>query len=297
VFAARRQITDKHILVMSIKSWRPPCRHVCSITPKQINAKVVIRGPNWIHGTKNNPILDLVNETGTATHSWGDRQVTFDPEGKLIPEAEATECNEHLWEIIGKAFKHSNANSASIPSDQSLMNYITHHAEGKFRESFPEAYQSTASKGQEELKHELLLKMADMWGAFIGGTTDKQSLKFLWLEECLDGENLFCAGTYAKVLDLVSKPALERADVKLNHQVSKIISREEDGNPKVTVETACGVREMFDEVVVTVPLGWLKRRKEIFVPALPERISQAIDSLGYGNLDKVSPLAYCMNVH
>jgi hypothetical protein len=246
------------------------------------------RGPNWIHGTENNPILDLVKETGTVAHSWGERQVTFGPNGRLIPEAEATECSEHLWEIIAKAFKHSNENSASIPSDQSLKDFIKQHAEGKFREPFPEAYQAANGDSQEENKHELLLKMADMWGAFIGGTTSGQSLKFLWLEECLDGENLFCAGTYANVLDLVSKPALEGADVRLNHHVTNISSKEEDGNPTITVETACGVQESFDEIVVTAPLGWLKRRKYVFEPALPERICQAIDSLGYGNLDKVS---------
>jgi hypothetical protein len=129
--------------------------------------------------------------------------------------------------------------------------------------------------------------MADMWGAFIGGTTSQQSLKFLWLEECLDGENLFCAGTYAKVLDFVSKPALDSADVKFNHQVTKISSGEDVGHPMVTVETACGTKDVFDEVIITAPLGWLKRRKEVFEPALPERVCQAIDSLGYGNLDKV----------
>lgn len=241
-------------------------------------------GPNWIHGTKDNPILDLVQETKTATHSWGERQVTFGPDGELIPEDEAAECNEYMWQIIGKAFKHSNANSATIPKDQSLLDFIKEHAEGKFRNPFPEAYRPA-----DKSSHELLVRMAESWGAFIGGTTATQSLKFMWLEECLDGENLFCAGTYAKVLDLVAKSALEKADLRLEHEVVKIITTEERGSPQVVVETAKGGKETFDEVVVTVPLGWLKRKKEIFAPELPKRISQAIDSLGYGNLDKVSP--------
>ncbi|KAK0310734.1 hypothetical protein LTR01_003889 [Friedmanniomyces endolithicus] len=45
--------------------------------------------------------------------------------------------------------------------------------------------------------------------------------------------------------------------------------------------------EEFDEVVVTAPLGWLKRNKEAFRPALPARLSQAICNIGYGTLDKV----------
>jgi hypothetical protein len=43
----------------------------------------------------------------------------------------------------------------------------------------------------------------------------------------------------------------------------------------------------FDEVVMTNPLGWLKRNKEVFQPSLPVRFSEAIDAIGYGSLEKV----------
>ena len=134
---------------------------------------------------------------------------------------------------------------------------------------------------------DLLLQLSKEWGPFIGGTTEEQSLKFLWLEETLEGENLFCAGTYQKVLDLVSKPVLERARVVFEKKVVNIRSAEtNERNPVVTVEFADGNIELFDEVVVTAPLGWLKRNQNAFEPALPKRISEAINGLGYGNLDK-----------
>jgi hypothetical protein len=43
----------------------------------------------------------------------------------------------------------------------------------------------------------------------------------------------------------------------------------------------------FDEVVVTSPLGWLKRHMEAFEPELPARLSKAINSIAYGCLEKV----------
>lgn len=43
----------------------------------------------------------------------------------------------------------------------------------------------------------------------------------------------------------------------------------------------------FDDVVVTAPLGWLKRNLDAFEPALPPRMTQAINSLGFGCLEKV----------
>lgn len=48
-----------------------------------------------------------------------------------------------------------------------------------------------------------------------------------------------------------------------------------------------GLHETFDEVVVTLPLGWLKINKIAFYPQLPERLCQAIDAIGYGSLEKV----------
>ena len=38
---------------------------------------------------------------------------------------------------------------------------------------------------------------------------------------------------------------------------------------------------------MTTPLGWLKRNQQAFTPALPGRFSSAINSIGYGSLEKV----------
>jgi hypothetical protein len=195
-----------------------------------------------------------------------------------------------MWEIIGKAFKYSNSHSATIPASKSLLDFIKEHADEQIREPFPIECQATegGAKVEDQMsKKELMLNLAEQWGSFVGGAVETQSLKFFWLEECLDGENLFCAGTYAKVLDLVAKPVLASADIRFEHVVTKIKSEQQDGNPRVTIETANGVVECFDEVVVTAPLGWLKRNQHVFEPKLPARVKKGIDSLGYGNLDKV----------
>ena len=44
---------------------------------------------------------------------------------------------------------------------------------------------------------------------------------------------------------------------------------------------ADGNEDSFDEVIVSCPLGWLKVNKEAFSPALPTRLSEAIDNLRY----------------
>lgn len=51
--------------------------------------------------------------------------------------------------------------------------------------------------------------------------------------------------------------------------------------------TDAGSEHIFDEVVMTAPLGWLQQNKHTFTPSLPTQFSKAIDSIGYGCLEKV----------
>lgn len=55
----------------------------------------------------------------------------------------------------------------------------------------------------------------------------------------------------------------------------------------VVIEAADGFLGDFDHIIVTAPLGWLKRNGKVFQPPLTPRIETAICDLGYGNLDRV----------
>ncbi|KAJ5054330.1 uncharacterized protein L3040_000606 [Drepanopeziza brunnea f. sp. 'multigermtubi'] len=234
-----------------------------------LSGQLVDLGANWIHGTDNNPILDLVKETNTATHDWGDGFNVFDENGKFLENGKS--LNETLWGFIVEAFKYSASNSTTIDPKLSLYDFFAE----KIQDIFP---------GSEEAKQsKTLMQMAEMWGAFVGSPVQKQSLKFFWLEECIDGENLFCAGTYQKVLATIAKPALDGAKLKLSTKVTSVAS----GFEKVSVQTDNGYSLDFDEVVITCPLGWLKKNKAVFQPELPARFTQAADAIGYGSLEKV----------
>ena len=131
-------------------------------------------GPNWIHGTEHNPILDLAKETNTITFSpEGDNtSAAIDQLGHPMAEGKFKEHNEIMWEIIAAAFKHSNKGTAAIPQDTSLLDYFN---------------TSIEDKGLSPASSEIVLQMAKIWGDFIGDPIERQSLKYLWLEECIDG--------------------------------------------------------------------------------------------------------------
>ncbi|GKT44912.1 putative polyketide synthase 1 [Colletotrichum spaethianum] len=240
------------------------------------NGHTVDLGPNWIHGTDDNPINDLAKETGTAVGSWDKRSYVFDEGGNLFNVDESEVYSSIMWDIVQDAFQHSNKNSVDIHPDESLWDFFQH----KVVEKVPDTEEGYAKK------RTTILQIAELWGAFSGSPIETQSLKFFWLEECIDGENLFCAGTYEKIFERIAEPVRHNADIKYDTQVTKVeLKTAEREKPRVHTNT--GETLEFDEVVMTAPLGWLKKNLHAFEPPLPERIERGIQAIGYGCLEKV----------
>lgn len=89
-----------------------------------------------------------------------------------MPQEKAKKHSELVWGIISDAFKYSNEQSDTIPPDRSLMEFF----ETKIKE-----------KDLNGPSSRLVLQMARIWGDFVGDPIERQSLKYFWLEECIDG--------------------------------------------------------------------------------------------------------------
>ncbi|RAL15347.1 flavin monoamine oxidase family protein [Aspergillus homomorphus CBS 101889] len=244
----------------------------------KVHDHLVDMGPNWIHGTGKNPIVSIAESTNTVVQDFEGNMALIAPDGKPINDEVAEKISDILWSTIAKAFEYSNIYKETIPVDRSLFDYIKEQVE---------------HTDLSEDEKALCIESSRMWGAYVGDPIERQSLKFFCLEECIDGNNSFVSSTYKQILEHVSKPARQHADIRLNQPITKIESppRENTATPtspqQVTLTTASGETSQYDEVVVTCPLGWLKRNKDAFVPALPPRLTQAIDSISYGRLEKV----------
>ena len=84
----------------------------------------------------------------------------------------AMKVSELTWGIIAYAFSYCNVHRASIPPEKSLMDFFKSEVQ---------------AKGLDDQTTKLVLQMAQMWGDFVGEPIEKQSLKFFWLEECIEG--------------------------------------------------------------------------------------------------------------
>ncbi|KAJ5688692.1 hypothetical protein N7462_003084 [Penicillium macrosclerotiorum] len=236
------------------------------------------RGPNWIHGTLDNPILNLAKRTGTVLATVEDNPCVFDQYGEVMSHDKANEISDLVWDIIKEAFQHSNENSLNISPESSLKDFFM---------------KQVVRKGLAEEDQTLVLQMAEMWGAFIGDPLELQSLKYFWLEECLDGGEYIVIWPLAalllgKILHAVADKVLKRAEMLLRNKVVSIENADSiEGHQKVCVKTDLGHALEFDEVVVTIPLGALKHGNTKFSPALSPEITRAIQNTSYSRLEKV----------
>lgn len=110
---------------------------------------------------------------------------------------------------------------------------------------------------------------------------------------------MFVESSYSAILDRISKTATERAELLLGRRVVSIRTPEERTSGKQScVTTDDGSVREFDEVVMSTPLGWLKKYPECFNPSLPPRLRAAINNLTLSQLEKVFitfPTAFWIN--
>lgn len=149
-------------------------------------------GANWVHrylirsnvsqlqadraSTGYNPIVELAKETGTPLHRWKESTLLVDHEGHLIPPLEANRALKQVWEILETAIEHSTNCSEELHSSASLYSF--------FEDWCDRAFQSGEITTREV---ELVLGMSQMWGAYVGDRVELQSLKYFYLEDCIEG--------------------------------------------------------------------------------------------------------------
>ncbi|KAL8915050.1 MAG: hypothetical protein Q9171_000490 [Xanthocarpia ochracea] len=263
----------------------------------KLGERLVDHGPNWIHGLKENPILDLGEELGDALMDVPEiTPSVYDQAGNLLSTKEGRECSDLMWAVIEEAFTYSDQDASSIPQNQSLLDF--------FKLKLNEKNIPDVIAGR-------VLELCQSWGDYIGGDIDRQSLKYLWLEETIDGGtslpntwNVFLASTYKAILDRMTKDVVPKADLQLSTKVTSVSSSAFGGDASeaesITVVTSHNRVSSFEEVVMTAPLGWLKRNNNAFQPDLPPRIQTAIKNLSYGALEKVYltfPSAFWLSHH
>lgn len=215
------------------------------------NGIVFDEGASWIHGPMNNPISNLIDSSGLSTFLTDDESViVYNTKGKVykpsVLDREENKYNRILEDIKGK----------KNTSVSTLIN-----------EEYPE-YSSN-------------LLWRYMWSAFLefdtGGDITELSSRYFYDDKAFDGADVMVTNGYDRVIEYLFKGI----DVKLNTWVNSI----DYSDRKIVVKTK-GETYYADYVLVTVPLGVLKKKEIKFKPALKPKTVKAIEGLKMGSVNK-----------
>ncbi|XP_011482802.1 peroxisomal N(1)-acetyl-spermine/spermidine oxidase isoform X1 [Oryzias latipes] len=266
------------------------------IKTSRLGDKVVEIGANWIHGpSEENPVFCLARQYGL-----------LDPEA-LTSENQAVDIGGHpLW--IPNFF--SSSGRKLNPEDVSLALEIFADLLNQGSEFQNQKGEPFASVG-EFIRSEVKKRTAEKWR---DEDPAVRSLRLcaisnmLKVECCVNGAHsmdevgLGAFGQYKTLpgLDctfpggfegLIQKLMSELPDdvVTYNRPVRRVHwNNAECGENPVTVECHDGEKMLADHVIVSVPLGYLKKEcSSLFQPPLPLHKLHSIQRLGFGTNNKV----------
>ena len=123
-----------------------------------------------------NPIVELAKETGTPLHRWKESTLLVDGGGHLVAPSEANKALKQVWAILEAAIKYSTNRNEDIHCSENLYSFF----EGWCGQAL-----EAGDMNRQEV--ELVLGMSQMWGAYVGDRVELQSLKYFYLEDCIEG--------------------------------------------------------------------------------------------------------------
>ena len=225
-------------------------------------------GGSWIHTPDGNPMSAFARLAGVSCTSADPlpEMAAFDcGEGRRLSAAETAELLGLYLEGFPEA---AGGLLAGLGPDASMAEAIEAFVAAAGREP------GWARRARQMLYGVIEAESADL--------AARQSLGWMWNELEYGGSYFGDApdGGYRRLVDAMASGV----DVRLGRPVSEI-ALAQDG---VRVATADGTVEEGSHVVVTVPLGVLKRGLPQFSPGLPPDRRAAIERLGFGRFEKVA---------
>lgn len=216
------------------------------------------RGAAWIHGIDNNPIAELAKKFNAkiAPVQWSEFMI-FDRNAHLIPHEVIEKFDAKFNVFLEKAKEFAFQQYEDISLAEALSKIIEN-------ESF----------SQTEM--DLFTRKRLSFEGYVGANMEVLSARNWDQEKTWPGDNCFVISSYQSIIEGLAKDC----PIELNTVVTEIHQREND----VKIVTNHSIF-YADAVIVTVPLGVLKKQTIRFHPALPAEKQKAIDVLGMGLLN------------
>lgn len=217
-------------------------------------------GASWIHGADDNPLTDLAQKIGVQTvatdlesstaYGWPANQLSGETDRAMQEWAHRVEQELASYQEQG------------VSGDRSVRDVIEETL-GEITLSSEEL--SYVEAALNEMEHEY------------SGAARELSALYFDSDAILRGNDLVFPQGYGQVVDYLA----QGIEIKLGQEVVDV-----DWDAQgVTVRTS-EMSYSADYVLCTLPLGVLKERPELFKKDLPESMVEAVQTVGYGVLNK-----------
>jgi len=235
-------------------------------TDRSLNNLPLDLGASWIHGIDQNPIYQLAQTENINTLKTDYDLIEIYSRRKFLSDREQESVAQKLENILDQVENLRAQQERQDQEDISLKSAINQIINKLDRPLSAQQLQELDYAINTTIEHEYAADIADL------------SL-YYWddSEEMEGGDVLFPKG-YGQIADLLA----QGLDIRLNQVVKKITY----GDQGVTVTTNQG-DFLGENVIITLPLGVLKKGVVEFSPPLPRRKIIAINRLGMGVLNKV----------
>jgi monoamine oxidase len=221
-------------------------------------------GAAWIHGITDNPIYELskTNNIQTISFDYDDVKLHSTTLAKIPKEKEIEAVSEDFESYLHK--QRGDDDTKNTP-DESLENTLSKY----IKEMNIDNYNKT---------------LLDNW-AFqeieieFGSKVKYLSRNYYDNSDGFDGDDHLTPSGYINIF----KPLANDLNIQLNTEVVRI----EQVDNKVKIYDKNGQIYLSDKVVITIPLGCLKKNTITFVPDLSIEKKNAIKNMNYGTMNKV----------
>jgi len=210
-------------------------------------------GASWIHGPKGNPITNLASQAGADTYLTDDDSLkVFDNNGTAYSDA--------FLDAQYTQFENA-LNTVRSAGTQTL------------------SFQAVFNSLNPTLENNRLWKY--MLSAYLefdtGGDISSLSSKYFDDDEAFSGKDVIVTNGYDKIANVLG----QGLDIRLNSRVTEINYTATKSLVKVNGDSI-----EADYVIVSVPLGVLKKNSIVFTPTLPTDKQSAIQNTKMGNVNK-----------
>ncbi|MFC1943611.1 flavin monoamine oxidase family protein, partial [Chloroflexota bacterium] len=219
-------------------------------------------GASWIHGFMGNPItgLSLFKGMRYKVTDYGSK-VLYNTEGRLISKGEETTIEERFFRILTESISKA---CSSKENGVSLQEAINSNVE----------FNNLSSSELLQFNYSL-----NTWFEHDASGSARA------LSACHYADGSRFAGDDVILLDGYA-PILEEMAQGLNIQLEQVVESVDYSKDQTEVRTNQG-SFIADKVIVTLPLGVLKKGTVKFIPELPKKKQTAIEKLGMGVLNKL----------